>query len=480
MSDGVNRRPGPTPRHVVVVGGGISGLAAAWFLHRDGPSDLTVTVLEGSPAIGGKLQVSEVAGIPVDEGAESLLLRRPEAVDLAVAVGLGDDLEDAATTSAAIWSRGEMRPIPTGTVMGIPADLRALARTGLLSTRELARVPADSWLPGSPLSGDVAVGRHVARRMGRAVVERLVEPLLGGVYAGRADLLSLDATMPALAAPARRHRSLLAAAREARANGGAASGGGADGAVFGAPRGGVGRLPAAVARASAATVRTKATVRQISRTPTGWALTVGSTRDPQRIDADAVILEVPPPAAARLLRDVVPAAAAELSVVRSASMAVITVAFARTAFGSPPQGSGFLVPPADGRVVKAATFSSTKWGWYANAAPALVVVRLSVGRLDEEADLQRDDADLVEVALADLTDAVGVTDPPVDARVSRWGGGLPQYAVGHVGRVQRVRAAVASHPGLAVCGATYDGVGIPACVASAESAAAEVLRQWTT
>ena len=480
MSDGVNRRPGPTPRHVVVVGGGISGLAAAWFLHRDGPSDLRVTVLEGSPAIGGKLRVSEVAGIPVDEGAESLLLRRPEAVDLAVAVGLGDDLEDAATTSAAIWSRGEMRPIPTGTVMGIPADLRALARTGLLSMRELARVPADSWLPGSPLSGDVAVGKHVARRMGRAVVERLVEPLLGGVYAGRADLLSLDATMPALAAPARRHRSLLAAAREARANGGAPSRGGTDGAVFGAPRGGVGRLPAAVALASAATVRAKATVRQISRTPTGWALTVGSTRDPQRIDADAVILAVPPPAAARLLRDVVPAAAAELSVVRSASMAVITVAFARTAFGSPPQGSGFLVPPADGRVVKAATFSSTKWGWYANTAPALVVVRLSVGRLDEEAVLQRDDADLVEVALADLTDAIVVTDPPLDARVSRWGGGLPQYAVGHLGRVQRVRAAVAAHPGLAVCGATYDGVGIPACVASAESAAAEVLRQWST
>jgi oxygen-dependent protoporphyrinogen oxidase len=475
MSDGVTTRPGATSRHVVVVGGGISGLAAAWFLHRDGPSDLTVTVLEGSPAIGGKLRVSEVAGIPVDEGAESLLLRRREAVDLAVAVGLGDDLEDAATTSAAIWSRGEMRPIPTGTVMGIPADLRALARTGLLSPRELARVPADSWLPGPRLAGDVAVGKHVARRMGHAVVERLVEPLLGGVYAGRADLLSLDATMPALAAPARRHRSLLAAAREARANGG-----GAGGAVFGAPRGGVGRLPAAVARASAARVRTNATVREISRTPTGWALAVGSTRDPERIEADAVILAVPPPAAARLLRDPVPAAAAELSVVRSASMAVITLAFPRTAFGSPPQGSGFLVPPADGRVVKAATFSSTKWGWYAAAAPALVVVRLSIGRLDEEADLQRDDADLVEVALADLTDAIGVTDPPVDARVSRWGGGLPQYAVGHLGRVHRVRAAVAAHPGLAVCGATYDGVGIPACVASAEGAAAEVLRQWTT
>jgi oxygen-dependent protoporphyrinogen oxidase len=161
-------------------------------------------------------------------------------------------------------------------------------------------------------------------------------------------------------------------------------------------------------------------------------------------------------------------------------MALVALAFPVTAFRSPPQGSGFLVPPADGRVIKAATYSSTKWGWYADIAPGLVVVRLSVGRIDEEADLQRDDAELVEVALADLTDAVGVTDPPIDARVSRWGGGLPQYAVGHVGRVHRVRDAVAAHPGLAVCGATYDGVGIPACVASAERAAGEVLRQWAT
>ena len=202
-----------------------------------------MTVLEASPQVGGKLRVSEVAGVPVDEGAESLLLRRPEAVDLAVAVGLGDDLEDAATTSAAIWSRGTMRPIPTGTLMGIPADLRALARSGLLGARELARVPADSWLPGPRLSADVSVGKYVARRMGHAVVERLVEPLLGGVYAGRADQLSLDATMPQLAAAARRHRSLLAAAREARTTGDDAGR-----AVFGAPRGGVGRLPAAVAQ----------------------------------------------------------------------------------------------------------------------------------------------------------------------------------------------------------------------------------------
>jgi oxygen-dependent protoporphyrinogen oxidase len=227
-------------------------------------------------------------------------------------------------------------------------------------------------------------------------------------------------------------------------------------------------------------VRTNATVREIARTPTGWALTIGSTRAAERLEADAVVLAVPPAAAARLLRDTVPAAAAELAVVRSASSALITLAFPSTAFPAPPRGSGFLVPPVEGKVVKAATFTTTKWGWYAEAAPGTVVVRLSVGRLDEEADLQRDDADLVEAAYADLSDAVGVTDPPVDARVSRWGGGLPQYAVGHVDRVARIRAAVAGQPGLVVCGATYDGIGIPACVASAERAVAECLRQWVT
>jgi protoporphyrinogen/coproporphyrinogen III oxidase len=156
----------------------------------------------------------------------------------------------------------------------------------------------------------------------------------------------------------------------------------------------------------------------------------------------------------------------------------VALAFPVTAFPSLPTGSGFLVPPVDGRSVKAVTFSSTKWGWYAGAAPGLVVVRASVGRLGEEAVLQRDDVDLVDLVLADLTDALGVTDPPLDARVTRWGGGLPQYAVGHRARVERIRTAVAELPGLTVGGAQYDGVGVPACIGSGQRAAADLLRQW--
>jgi oxygen-dependent protoporphyrinogen oxidase len=467
-------------RHVVVVGGGIAGLAAAWSLQDqagrgDRPVALRVTVLEATGQVGGKLRVSDLAGVAVDEGAESLLLRRPEAVVLARAAGLGPDLEDAATTSASVWTRGSMHPLPGGTVLGVPSDLRSLASSGLLTGRELSRVPVDSWLPRTRTGEDVAVGRYVAARMGRAVVDRLVEPLLGGVYAGRADALALEATLPQPAPHARRERSLLAAARASRA---AADAGTQDGAVFGAPRGGVGRLPAAVARLSGASVRTGATVRELARTPDGWRLVVGPTRSPEELFADAVVLAVPAAPTARLLRPHAAAAASELTQIRYSSMAVVALAFPVTAFPSLPTGSGFLVPPVDGRSVKAVTFSSTKWGWYAGAAPGLVVVRASVGRLGEEAVLQRDDADLVDLVLADLTDALGVTDPPMDARVTRWGGGLPQYTVGHRGRVERIRAAVAELPGLAVAGAAYDGVGVPACVASGEQAALEVLRQW--
>jgi oxygen-dependent protoporphyrinogen oxidase len=470
----------PRVRHVVVVGGGIAGLAAARALHQGArrtqpPVDLRVTVLEASGQVGGKLRVSDLAGVPVDEGAESLLLRRPEAVSLARAVGLGPDLEDAATTTAAIWTRGGMHPMPGATVMGVPSDLRSLAASGLLTGRELARVPVDSWLPRTRAADDVSVGRYVTARLGRAVVDRLVEPLLGGVYAGRADELSLAATLPQLAPHARRERSLLAAARASRAVSDEA---GQDGAVFGAPRGGVGRLPGAVARLSGATVRTGATVRELARTPGGWRLVIGPTRSPEEVLADAVVLAVPAAPAARLLRPHAPSAASELAQIRYSSMAVVALAFPVTAFPRPPAGSGFLVPPVEGRAVKAVTFSSTKWGWYAGAAPGLVLVRASVGRIGEEAVLQRDDADLVDLVLGDLTDALGVADPPLDARVTRWGGGLPQYTVGHLGRVERVRAAVDGLPGLAVAGAAYDGVGVPACVASGERAAAEVLRQW--
>ena len=200
---------------VVVVGGGVAGLAAALEARRLRP-DAEVVVLEAGARIGGKVAVSDVAGVPVDEGADSMLTRVPDGLELARGAGVEDELVAPASGAASVWSRGRLRPLPAGTVLGIPGDLAALAASGLLSTAGLYRVPLDLVLPGAPVEDDVSVGDLVRRRLGGEVVERLVDPLLGGVYAGRADLLSLHATLPQLVRPVSRSRSLLLATLEAQ------------------------------------------------------------------------------------------------------------------------------------------------------------------------------------------------------------------------------------------------------------------------
>ncbi|WP_131739080.1 protoporphyrinogen oxidase [Actinomadura roseirufa] len=464
----------PVVSHAVVVGAGIAGLAAARALARGG---VRVTVLEGSPQVGGKLRVGEIAGLPVDEGAESMLARRPEGLDLVRDLGRSGDLVNPGTTSSAILSRGALRRIPSGQVMGVPSDLRALASSQVLSPAGLARVPLDLVLPGTPRDADVSVAAFIGARLGREVVDRLVEPLLGGVYAGRADELSFESTLPGVATAARGHRSLITAVqgvrRAAPAN---------PGPVFATLPGGLGTLPhllAADLDAAGASVRTGTTVRELRRRADGWRLTLGPARAPEYLDADAVLVAVPAAPASRLLGFEVPAAARELAGIEYASMAIVTLVFPAAAFPRFPKGSGYLVPTVEnearGSDVKAVTFSSVKWPHLRERDPALIAVRASIGRFGEERTLQRTDEELVAAARAELAGTCGVTGAPAATRVSRWGGGLPQYTVGHAGRVARIHAAVARQPGLAVAGAAYEGVGVPACVASAHAAAARVL-----
>ncbi len=503
----------------MVIGGGIAGLAAAFFL-REIPC--RVTVLEGSPRLGGKLSVSEIAGVMVDEGAEALLARRPEGTGLVAAAGLEGQLTWPGTTAARIWSRGRMCPLPRRQVLGVPADLAELAGTGLLSSDGMARARQDVGLPATARDGDVPVATFVAARFGHEVVDRLVDPLLAGVYAGRSEELSFEATLPAVAAESRKHASLTEAANALLARGGTVPPGGhprtPDGPgtsrwpggtrdsvagtaalpdaagprspdpvpVFTTLAGGLGTLPAAVAAASGASVRTGAMVRGLDRTASGWRLTIGSRHDEEYLTADAVILAVPASPAARLLGGVPGASAAvtALQEIRYASMAIVTLAYQAVAFARPLEGSGYLVPAADGRPVKAVTFSTVKWPHLRDPDAGLHIVRCSLGRIGEESLLQSGDAELARLAAEDLAAATGAQQAPVAARVTRWGGGLPQYTVGHLDRVARIRSAVAGQPGLAVCGAAYDGIGIPACVATAQAAAGQIAahlrndRQW--
>jgi protoporphyrinogen/coproporphyrinogen III oxidase len=500
---GAGSGPGTLP-HVVIVGGGISGLAAAFFLRGE---PVQVTVLEGSPRLGGKLAVSEVAGIAVDEGAEALLTRRPEGTGLITDIGLGDQLVTPGTTSAAIWTRDAMRPLPRRQFMGVPADLDDLARSGVLSGEGLARARQDLDLPATQRSGDIAVAAYVGARFGQELVDRLVDPLLGGVYAGRSEGLSFEATLPPLAAASRSRRSLAEAAASllpapvprAAPDGPGPGGPGPDRAgsqgaapsaqkpVFTTLAGGLGMLPAAVAAASGAVIRTRSTVRELARTANGWRLVVGSAAAPEEIHADAVVLAIPARPASRLLADVAGAPAAALGSIEYASMAIVTLAYPRPAFpagegpgmagpaAGGPARSGYLVPAVDGHAVKAATFSTVKWPHLLDPAGPVDVIRCSIGRIGEEAVLQRDDAELAAIAVAELAEATGVRGAPLDTRVTRWGGALPQYSVGHLDRVAAIRSGIGAQPGLAICGAAFDGVGIPACVATARAAADQVL-----
>lgn len=359
-------------------------------------------------------------------------------------MGLADRLQPPATASAALWTRGALRPMPKGHVMGVPGTAAALA--GVLSDEGLARIERDAELPPTEIGDDVAIGEYVAERFGREVVDRLVEPLLGGVYAGDAYRISMRS---AVLGPLRRRPRARHPDRGGPRRAGEDRRRAADRTRLHGRRGRRGH-PAARGRRLPARpgvrILTGTPVTELRREPDdGWRLVAGG----EVLHADAVVVAVPAPAAADLLRAEAPGAAAELSAVEYASMALITLAYRRDE-ARLPEGSGFLVPPVEARSIKASTFASRKWGWIAEENPDLAVVRTSVGRHGETELLHRDDDELVELSRHDLKAATGLDAAPVATRVTRWDDGLPQYPVGHHARVARVRAHLAGLSGLAV------------------------------
>lgn len=461
---------------VAVIGGGIAGLAAA--LDLSALSGVAVTLFEAAEQLGGKLRAGEIAGVTVDVGAESVLAARPEALSMAGRVGLKPSVEFPAARHANVLSRGSLRPLPPGLVTGVPTDLRALAASRIMTLPGLLRIPWDQVRRGVDLDGDVSVGDLLRDRLGQEVVDRLAEPLLAGVYAGDPFQLSLQMANPSLFRQLTRDDSLLDAAQATRAGSGSLSGS-RRGPVFAGFRGGIARLAqktAEVIAAQGGLIRTGVDVQRLRRTGGRWQVMTAE----QAYDFDAVVVAVPAPPAARMLRISAPFVAAQLLSMEYASVAVVSLAYRASEVES-LDGSGFLVPPIEGHQVKGVTFTSAKWSWAARAARSAqprgnVLVRASFGRHGDEAVLERDDEELVALALAELHDIAGLPAHTVDATVTRWDEALPQYRVGHAELVQRARTALTDVPGLALAGAAYDGVGVASCIASGQSAARAVRR----
>lgn len=430
---------------IAIVGGGISGLAAAWELSAD--PKLDITVHEASDRLGGKISTSMFAGRNVDEGPDAFLRRVPDALRLCEEIGL-DDLVSPAHGTACIWLDGSLHPLPAGLVLGVPARFDALEESGILTPWGLARAMVEPELDGSPLVGDSSIGAVIRHRYGNEIADRLVGPLLGGINAGDIDHMSIDACVPQLADAAHRSTSISLALEPALAPSTAAPD-----AVFSAPAGGMGDLIERLAD------------RLGER---GVTFRLGDPID-EFPRADGIVLTTPADVTARLLEPRSARAAEILAGIEFASVVFTTVAFRRADVPGDLDASGFLVPRDAGLSITAASWSSTKW---ARLDGDPIILRVSLGHANDSAPIDWDDSTVLEHIARDLSRTMGIDASPVAHRVSRFRNGFPQYAVGHLQRIDDLELTLEHDaPDLAVCGMAHRGVGIPACIREARRAA---------
>lgn len=463
----------PLGRRVAVIGGGIAGLAAAHALATaDRPAQ--VTLFEAGDDLGGKIRTTPFADHPgIDEGADAFLARVPWATNLAREVGLGDTLVSPTAGHAAVWMDGLHR-IPAGLLLGMPTDVLALGRSRLLSIRGKARAAIEPMLPRTDLGAD-SLGSYVRHRFGNEVHERLVDPLVGSIYAADTDRFSL-AAVPQIADLAGSARSVLLAARRRPAA--------PEGPVFYTPAAGMGGFVTAVAAAFAdagGTTCAGTAVTSLERSGTGWLVAADQSGagqfDAGQFDAgqfDAVVLACPAAATAALLRrsalaaDAVPA----IGGITTADVALVTLAVPAQDWPRALHGmSGYLVPKPQQRLVTAVSFGSQKWSHWASTQHQ--VLRISLGR-DGLPVLHLDDATLLAAAVDEVSAQLGFTLQPTQTRLTRWAGAFPQYRPHHHDRVTATQRELPA--GISIAGASYHGIGIPACVRSGQLAAQSALQ----
>lgn len=463
---------------VAVVGAGISGLAAAYELQRAG---IEAVVLEAGDRPGGKIDSAPVGGLTVDSGPDGFLARDPVAAELCRRLGLGTDLVEPASSGAFLWVDGCLRPLPARSVLGLPWTADAVRGSGIVSNDGADALARGLAHHADPLPGDTSVGEALRPRVGDEVFERLVDPLLGGINAGSADEMSIEACAPPLYEAVRRGGPLGPALREVAAGQGRDHDPEEPAPVFQSVHGGVTRIVDALAAELGEAVKLAAPVESVkpqaaSGAGRRWKVTTPSGP----LDADGVILTCPAWESARLLEPLAPDAATVLGDIEYADVALAAFVVRNEHLARPLDGSGFLVPRSQGLLTTACSWTSSKWRHYAHEE--LAVLRVSAGRTDDRRWMDLDSAELVSTLAAELADTGVVSGQDAargrfEVRVTPWLRSLPQYRPGHLERVAAVDACLADGtPGLVAAGAAFRGVGLPACIRGAQEAATALRR----
>lgn len=478
---------------VVVIGGGIAGLAAAFKLHRDDP-DLHVTLLEAQPRLGGVIDTVRQDGYVLEEGPDLFLASKPGGWELACALGIEDRLQGPRKSAGGsfLLSRGKLYRLPEGLTGLVPTRMMPFVKTKLISPLGKLRVALDFLIPPRQDEADESVESFVVRRLGREMYERIVEPLLSGIFAGDGSKLSVLATFPHMRAAEREHggmaRAMLAAKKKerlARANEKRESANGEkrrrpDQMGFVTfPNGQRELIDALERRLSSAEarrrvdIRTSAPVVMLAELPDGeWRVTL---ENGETIDADAVIVAVPSYAAASLLRAADPACSSLMRAIPYVATATVSLAFDRDDVRHALEGTGWTTPRIERRPVMACTWTSSKFDHRAPEGVALF--RAFLGDATNQDVAARSDDELVTIARRELRDVLGITAEPVKVHLKRHAKAMPQYNLGHLERLAAIDARIATHRGLAIAGSSYRGVGIPDVIRSGETAARAVLAE---
>ncbi|HSQ26795.1 MAG TPA: protoporphyrinogen oxidase [Anaerolineales bacterium] len=464
---------------IVIVGGGIAGLSAAYSLVEKAKSEnraLSISVVETGDRWGGKIATDRIDGFVIEGGPDTFLRTKPWGVDLCRKLGLEERLHgtNPAQKNTYVLHSGRLKPLPEGLMMMIPTQIAPMVRTPLLTWPEKARMGLDFFLPARPLNGDESLGEFVSRRLGRAAYEKLIEPLMSGIYAGDGDQLSLQSTFPYLRDLEMKHGGLVKGALSVRKQRSRMSSGNSNKkSIFLTPTTGLAEIVEALIQyleTHHVQLHLNTQVTQISHNKTGYYQLDTNTRGPML--ANGVILAAPAYISGSILSKLAPQLSRELTAIPYVSTATISLAYRQSDLPKPLRGYGYVIPKRESRQALACTWTSTKFPHRAPEGYALL--RVFAGRAGQEMDLPWNDDDLLAIARSEVRHTLGIQADPVLSRVYMWEKAMPQYNLGHPERLKRIDVELTKFPGLALAGNGYQGIGIPDCIFSGSQAAEKV------